>query len=122
MNRGQGCPRSCAGCGLPIDVRFAFPLHNGNIDLSGEDLINKDEKEKEKDNKDIITVMDSEEENVEDGTYDDDDVILAMGPWWGLWLGDERPQRDAAESPSSQPVDFDILETQPADESESCAC
>ena len=105
---------------------FAFPLRNGNIDLSGEDLINKDQKEKEKekeDGKDIITVMDSEEENVEDGTYDDDDdVILAMGPWWGLWLGDERPQRDAAEIPSSQPVDFDLLETQPADESESCAC
>ena len=107
---------------------FAFPLRNGNIDLSGEDLIKKDEKEKEKekeneDGKDIITVMDSEEENVEDGTYDDDDdVILAMGPWWGLWLGDERPQRDAAESPSSQPVDFHLLETQPTDESESCAC
>ena len=109
---------------------FAFPLRNGNIDLSGEDHTNKDEKEKEKDNKDIITVMDSEEEHVEDDTYDDD-VILARGLWWGLWFGDEqpqqpmwfgRPQRDAAESPSSQPVDFDLLETQPADESESCAC
>ena len=91
---------------------FAFPLRNGNFDLLGEDLINKDEKEKDKYNNDIITVMDSEEENVEDDTYDDD-VILAMGPWWGLWLGDEqpqqpmwfgRPQRDAAESPSSQPI------------------
>ena len=102
---------------------FALPLRNGNIDLSGEDLINKDEKEKEKekeDGKDIITVMDSEEENVEDGTYDDDDVILAMGPWWGLWLGDERPQRDAAESPSSQPVDFDLLETQPMENESEC--
>ena len=113
MNRGQGCPRSCASCGRPTDERppasigccrycsrptcswgclevheascgrrvdssdnddggiqdppciarvsdahrqsmvasmshFAFPLRNGNIDLSGEDLINKDEKEKEK--------------------------------------------------------------------------
>ena len=85
---------------------FASPLRDGNIDLSGEDLIVEDEKEKE--NKDIITVMDSEEENVEDDTYDDD-VILAMGPWWGLWLGDEQPQQPMwlgrlREQPSSQPI------------------
>ena len=79
---------------------FAFPLRNGNIDVSGEDLIVEDEKEKG--NKDIITVMDSEEEH-------DDDVILAMGPWWGLWLGDEQPQQPMwlgrlREQPSSQPI------------------